>query len=70
MLQLLDMFLPLEASIELEVIASEDTSVIVPNFSFTIADPETGSQPKQVYPLSAMSEEIQVQSFWTYKVLL
>ena len=29
----------------------------MPNFSFTVADPETGSQPKQVYPLSPMSEE-------------
>ena len=45
------------ASTELEATASQDASVVVPNLSTSVADPEPGSQLKQVCPPSALSEE-------------
>ena len=45
------------ASIELEVTASQDGSVVAPNLSTSIADPEPGSQPKKICPPSAQSED-------------
>ena len=53
------------ASTELEATASQDASVIAPNMSTSVADPEPGSQLKQVCPPSALSEEDEVQCFWT-----
>ena len=45
------------ASTELEATASQDASVVAPNMSTSVVDPEPGSQLKQVYPPSALSEE-------------
>ena len=45
------------ASTELEATASQDTLVVAPNMSTSVADPEAGSQLKQVCPPSALSEE-------------
>ena len=45
------------ASIKLKATASQDASVIVPNLSISVADSELGSQPKQVCPPFALSEE-------------
>ena len=45
------------ASIELEATASQDASIFAPNLSTSVADPEPGSQPKQVCPPFALSEE-------------
>ena len=45
------------ASTELEATASQDASVVAPNMSTSVADPEAGSQLKQVCPPSALSEE-------------
>ena len=45
------------ASIELEATATQGESVFAPNLSTSVADPEPGSQPKQVCPPSALSEE-------------
>ena len=45
------------ASTELEATASHDVPVIAPNLSTSVADPEPGSQLKQVCPPSALSEE-------------
>ena len=45
------------ASTELEATASQDTSVVAPNMSTSVADPELGSQLKQVCPQSVLSEE-------------
>ena len=46
------------ASTELEATASQDASVVAPNMSTSVADPEPGSQLKQVCPPpSALSEE-------------
>ena len=43
------------ASTELEATASQDASVVAPNLSTSVADPEPGSQLKQVCPPSALS---------------
>ena len=45
------------ASTELEATASKDASVVVPNMSTSIFDPEPGSQLKQVCLPYALSEE-------------
>ena len=45
------------ASTELEATASQDVSVVAPNMSTSVADPEAGSPLKQVCPPSALSEE-------------
>ena len=45
------------ASTKLEATASQDASVVAPNLSTSVADPEPGSQLKQVCPPSALSEE-------------
>ena len=45
------------ASTELEATASQDASVVAPNMSTSVADPDPGSQLKQVCPPSALSEE-------------
>ena len=45
------------ASTKLEATASQDASVVAPNMSTSVADPEPGSQLKQVCPTSALSEE-------------
>ena len=45
------------ASTELEATASQDASVVAPNMSTSVADPEPGSQLKQVCPPYALSEE-------------
>ena len=45
------------ASTKLEATASQDVSVVAPNMSTSVADPEPGSQLKQVCPPSAPSEE-------------
>ena len=45
------------ASTELEATASQDASVVAPNMSTSVADPEPGSQLKQVCPPYAQSEE-------------
>ena len=42
---------------ELEATASQDASVVAPNMSTSVADPEAGSQLKQVCPPGALSEE-------------
>ena len=49
-------FIP-AASTELEVTASQELSVVAPNMSTSVADPEPGSQLKEVCPPSALSEE-------------
>ena len=46
------------ANTKLEATASQDASVVAPNLSTSVADPEPGSQLKQVCPPpSALSEE-------------
>ena len=45
------------ASTKLEATASQDASVIAPNISTSVADPEPGSQLKQVCPPYALSVE-------------
>ena len=45
------------ASTKLEATASQDASVVALNMSTSVADPEPGSQLKQVCPPSALSEE-------------
>ena len=45
------------ASTELEATASQDASVVAPNMSTSVFDPEPGSQLKQVCPPYALSEE-------------
>ena len=45
------------ASTDMEATASQDASVIAPTMSTSFADPEPGSQLKQVCPLYALSEE-------------
>ena len=45
------------ASTELEATASQDVSVVAPNMSTSVADPEPGSQLKQVCPPYVLSEE-------------
>ena len=41
----------------MEATASQDASVVAPNMSTSVADPEPGSQLKQVCPPSVLSEE-------------
>ena len=57
------------ASTELEATACQDASVVAPNMSTSVADPEPGNQLKQVCPPSALSEEDASQCFWTLGML-
>ena len=57
------------ASTELEATASQDASVVTPNLSASVADPEPGSQLKQVCPLSTLSEEDASTAFLDMGVL-
>ena len=58
------------ASTELEATASQDVSVVAPNLSTSVADPEPGSQLKQVCPPSALSEEDANTVFFGHKGML